>query len=203
MQTALDSEMAWRIKELNVFKTGAGKNGPQRAPFARAGVALLYAHWEGFIKRSSEIYLSYVESRALRFRDLKSCFIVLGIKSRIHALVAGKKAAANTETVEFILSELDQHARLNIASAIDTRANLTSAVFANIAASLDINLSSYETKFKLIDSSLVNRRNKIAHGEFIDIAGREFSELVDEILALMRSYKTDIENAASQELYCR
>lgn len=203
MQTALDREMAWRIKEIGVFKVGAGSNGPQRKPFIRAGVALLYAHWEGFIKNSSEIYLSYVESRALSYRDLKSCFVVFGLKGKINTLVESRKSLPNIEAMDFILSKMDETAKLQINSAVNTDSNLTSRVFSNIAGSLDIDTSAYATKFNLIDSSLVDRRNKVAHGEYLDIKGSDFSSLVDDVLSLMRLYKTDIENAASLECYKR
>jgi len=201
MQNALDQEMGWRIKEIGVFKVAAGKNGPQHKPYVRAGVALLYAHWEGFIKKSSEIYLSYVESRALRYRELKSCFVVFGLKGRLNTLVESRRSLPNIEAMDFIFSQLDETAKLQISHAVNTESNLTSSVFSNIATSLNIDTSTYETKFNLIDSSLVNRRNKIAHGEFLDIKASEFSSLVDEILTLMRLYKTDIENAASLESY--
>jgi len=35
------------------------------------------------------------------------------------------------------------------------------------------------------------------------LGGREFGELVDEVLNLMRAYKTDLLNAASRETYKR
>jgi hypothetical protein len=88
-------------------------------------------------------------------------------------------------------------------SAIDTESNLTSKVFANIAASLDIDTSWYETKFNLIDESLVRRRNKVAHGDYLDLEPDDFLSLADEILGMMRCYKTDLENAASTAAYRR
>lgn len=203
LQTALDQEMAWRIKEIGVFKVGAGSNGFSRKPYIRAGVALLYAHWEGFVKNSSEIYLSYVESRGLPYRELKSCFVVFGLKGKINTLVQSRKSSPNIEAVDFIFSKLDETAKLQINFAVSTESNLTSKVFSNIATSIDIDTSPYETKYHLIDSSLVDRRNKVAHGEFLDIAGDDFRRLVDDVLGLMRQYKTDIENAASLENYKR
>ena len=56
---------------------------------------------------------------------------------------------------------------MNMSRAIDTKSNLTSKVFANIANSLDIATVAYETKFNLIDESLVRRRNEIAHGNYL------------------------------------
>lgn len=203
LQEALDKEMSWRIKEISAFRVGSKSNGPNRKPFIRAGVALLYAHWEGFIKSSSELYLSFVESRGLNYSDLKTCFSIFGLKGKLEILVEAKKSLPNIAAMEFILSEMDTPAKLKIASAIRTDSNLTSTVFRNIAGSLDIKITPYETKLHLIDSSLVDRRNKVAHGEFLEIGGKEFGELMDDVLGLMRNYKTDIENAASLESFRR
>lgn len=203
LQDALDKEMSWRIKEIKVFDIASRSSEYERRPFIRAGVALLYAHWEGFVKRSSELYLRYIESRGLKYNELKSCFSIFGLKSKLNTLIESRQSLANISAFEFILLELDNTARLQIGSAIDTESNLTSKVFSNIANSLNINIASYSSRFNLIDESLVKRRNKIAHGEFIDIGGKEFAELVDQILQIMREYKTDLENAASMAAYER
>ena len=92
---------------------------------------------------------------------------------------------------------------MQMSSAINTESNLTSKVFTNIAESLDLDITRYSTKFNLIDESLVNRRNKVAHGEYMDLASKEFGERVDDILQMMRDYKTDLLNAASTESYKR
>lgn len=92
---------------------------------------------------------------------------------------------------------------MSISSAIDTESNLTSKVFANIATSLDIATTTYETKFNLIDESLVRRRNKVAHGEYLDLDADDFRTLADEVLQIMRHYKVDLQNAASMETYRR
>jgi len=203
LQDALDKDMAWRIKEIGAFRVGSKSNGSERKPFIRAGIALLYAHWEGFVKHASELYLSFVESRGLSYSDLKTCFSVFGLKGKIDTLVEGKKSEPNIAAMDFIFEELGSPAKLKIAAAIRTESNLTSKVFANIARSLDIELDHYETKFNLIDTSLVNRRNKVAHGEFLELGGKEFGQLIDDVIQLMRTYKTDLENAASCEAYKR
>lgn len=203
LQDALDKEMSWRIKEIGVFNVGSKSNGYNRKPFIRAGITLLYAHWEGFIKTSSELYLSFVESRGHTYSELKTCFSVFGLKSKLDALVESRKSLPNIVAMEFILSEMERPAKLKISSAIKTDSNLTSSVFRNIAGSLDIEIGPYETKFHLIDASLVDRRNSVAHGEFLIIEGKEFGELVTDIVGLMRTYKTDIENSASLEAYKR
>lgn len=202
-QDALDKEMSWRLKEIKVFSVASKSNGTEHRHFIRAGVALLYAHWEGFVKAASELYLEYVASRGLKYNELQSCFSVFGLKSKLQTLTASRQAFANIDAFDFILSELDKTARLQLNSAINTESNLTSKVFVNIANSLNISTTSYSSRFNLIDESLVRRRNKIAHGEFIDIGSKEFGELLDDILLLMREYKIDLQNAASTAAYKR
>ncbi|WP_322616991.1 MAE_28990/MAE_18760 family HEPN-like nuclease [Pseudomonas sp. BIC9C] len=203
LQETLDSEMGWRVKEIGAFIVASKSGSPEKKFFIRAGVALVYAHWEGFIKASSEQYLSFVHYRGHTYRELKSCFAVFGLKSKLQMLSKSRQSSPNIEAFDFIISEMGQPAHMQMASAIDTESNLTSKVFTNIAASLDLNVEKYKTKFNLIDESLVKRRNQVAHGEYMDLGGREFGELVDEILQLMRDYKTDLLNAASIEAYKR
>lgn len=203
LQDTLDAEMGWRVKEIGAFNFASRANGPERKFYIRAGIALMYAHWEGFVKRASEHYLNFVDHQGHTYRELKSCFAVFGLKGKLELLTASRKAFSNIEAFDFIFAELGERARMSLSSAINTESNLTSRVFTNIANSLDIDISAYETKFNLIDESLVNRRNKVAHGEYLDLGGREFGELVAEVLAIMRGYKTNLENAASLQGYKR
>jgi hypothetical protein len=203
LQEALDADMGWRIKEISTFKLATRVDRTNQKVFVRAGVALVYAHWEGFVKAASEAYLNYVDNQGHSYRDLKSCFAIFGLKGKLVLLVESRQAKPNIEAFDFVLGELDKTARLSMSSAINTEANLTSRVFANIATSLDIPTTSYETKFKLIDESLVQRRNKVAHGEYLDLEVDDFRTLADEVLQIMRDYKTDLQNAASIASYRR
>ena len=195
--------MAWRIKEISAFRLATKTAGGDRKAFVRAGVALVYAHWEGFIKAASESYLNFVDNQGHVYRDLKSCFAVFGLKNKLAALTNSRQTKPNIEAFDFVLGELDKRARMSMSSAIDMESNLTSKVFSNIATSLDIAMSLYETKFHLIDESLVRRRNKIAHGDYLDLDADDFINLADNVLQIMRDYKTDLENAASMANYRR
>jgi hypothetical protein len=203
LQEALDIEMSWRLKEISAFKLATKTEEGGRRAFVRAGVALIYAHWEGFIKAASEDYLNFVDNQGHLYRDLKSCFAVFGLKGKLASLIASRQAKPNIAAFDFVLGELDKPARMRMSSAINTESNLTSKVFANIANSLDIATTSYETKFNLIDESLVRRRNRVAHGEYLDIGASDFRTLADEVVQMMRHYKTDLENAASLGAYRR
>ncbi|KQN09693.1 hypothetical protein ASE85_01715 [Sphingobium sp. Leaf26] len=201
LQDAMDQELAWRIKEVGTFRVESAKGGQKSKAFTRAGVALLYAHWEGFVKRSAELYLEYVSNRGLKYEELMSCFIVFGLKGKLNTLVASRKSTPNIEAIEFIRGSLGDLAALKMAGAVNTESNLSSSVFENIAKSVGVSTTPYETKFNLIDSSLVGRRNKIAHGEFLDLKSGDFGPLVEEVLDLIRLFKNDLLNAAATEAY--
>jgi len=203
LQEKLDADMGWRIKEISQFKIATKANNDSARTFVRAGVVLLYAHWEGYIKSASENYLNYVVYQGHIYRELKTCFAVFGLKGKLSAINISMKARANIEALEFVLTGMDKPAQMNMASAIDTESNLTSKVFQNIAISIEIDTTPYETRFKMIDESLVGRRNKVAHGEYIDLDIDDFFTLVDDVLNIMRNYKTDIQNAASLKRYKR
>ena len=203
LQDVLDNEMKWRLREISVYKLISKIGTTETSAIVRGGVALVYAHWEGFIKAASEAYLNYVQNQGHIYRELKTCFVLFGIKHSINVIGTSRKSLANIEALNFVFNELDKPAKMALSSAINTESNLTSKVFANIAASIDVPLSRYETKFNLIDESLVNRRNGIAHGEYLDLKAQDFRDLADEIILLMRWYKTDIENAVTLQSYKR
>jgi hypothetical protein len=64
------------------------------------------------------------------YRDLKSCFAVFGLKTKLALLSEARKAKPSIEAFDFVLGELNKPARMNTSSAIDTESNLTSKVFA-------------------------------------------------------------------------
>jgi hypothetical protein len=202
LQDAIDGQFAWRLKEIASLKTGVKQSGALGAPtLIRAGLALLYAHWEGFVKASALAYLEFVSSRGLLYRELQSCFVVLGMKGQLHTLEKSRKAEGLIAAYEFVARQQNEKAVLILANAVDTESNLSSIVFANILRSIGIDISGYEARFNLIDESLLKRRNKIAHGEFLDITADDWRELADEVISMLRHFKTDLENAASLECY--
>lgn len=202
LQDILDREFSWRLKEIANLKIAVRKSDSlASSTIVRASLALLYAHWEGFIKSAATSYLEHVNAQRLRYNDLKSCFVIFGLKRHINSLTTSKKAEPLVQALDFVRNEMSSRAKLQIDSAIRTEANLSSTVFDNIATSIGIDTSTYEARYNLIDESLLNRRNHIAHGEYLDLDPEELRDLSDEIILLMRTFKSDIENAASTGKY--
>lgn len=202
LQEILDKEFSWRLKEIASLKIVVKTSDKlSKKTAVRAAIPLLYGHWEGFIKNSSTYYLEFVNGQSLTYKELKSCFVVFGVKRKINDLISSKNSNVSISTLEFLRDELNERAKLKIESAIRTEFNLSSKVFDNIAKSIGISTQAYEARYNLIDESLLSRRNHIAHGEYLDVDSEGFRDLADEILFLLRSYKTDIENAVSLEDY--
>lgn len=203
LQEALDQERAWRVKEVSALTISVKKTrglGTQKT-LIRSAIPLLYAHWEGFIKNAAKLYLQHIEFQQLNYSNLKTCFIVLGFKSRLTSLTESKKSKINNESVDFLLAELGTVARLHIDSAINTESNLKSHVLENIAHTLGIDTKKYEPHYNFIDESLLKRRNTIAHGEYLDIDDNAFEDIKNTTLKLMDWFKTDIENSAATKSY--
>lgn len=195
--------MSWRIREISTFRLASKQDRVDRDTLIRAGVAMVYAHWEGFIKSASESYLEFVNNQGHLYRELKTCFVVFGMKGKLALLGDSRQAKTNIEVLDFVMSEMDQPAKMALSNAIRTEANLTSNVFRNIATSIDVPITQYESRFPLIDESLVGRRNSIAHGEYLGLKPGEFIQLADDVQMMMRWYKTDLQNAATLGKYKR
>jgi len=204
LQDLLDRDHSWRIKELSEVKSMSYSQQNQRQRIIiRAGIALAYAHWEGFIKKSAEWYLVYINSQRHTYRELKTEFCVFGIKGELNKIVHSKKHKLNTEVFDFIVQNLDTRVYMALSNAIDTESNLSSEVFDNIAFSIGINSNPYSLKYHFIDESLVKRRNEIAHGEDPGLDVSNLFEVVDIVIDLMRQFKNDLENNASGKNYLK
>lgn len=200
----LDNDMAWRLKEIHELRSVVqGAKGKNVDTHIRAGVAMLYAHWEGFVKGASNAYISYLSNRADRMRDLKPCFVALGVRAKLSTTQESGRSAVAVSTVSYLLDELDKPIRLPAVDAISAKGNLNSTVFTNIVGWIGIDPAQYTTRFTLIDKTLLETRNGIAHGEHLVIDALRFESLVQEILEMLRWFKTDIENAVVQQNFLR
>jgi hypothetical protein len=202
LQDYLDHELAWRVKEIDYTKTAIQRaSGNAQSAIARAGLALLYAHWEGFVKGSSEALLNFVLQKRFKYRQLRPCFIAHGLAAHLDVLAASHKHHVRFETVQFVIEKLDEQATFPWKDVIRTQGNLSSEVFRSVVAAIAIDPARYESRYNWIDKVLLARRNRIAHGERMEFSASEFPSLADETLTLLRWFKTDIENSVATKAY--
>ena len=203
----IDKNLAWRKKELTQFKFLADSALPQDAKvLRRSGIAMMYAHWEGFIKEVSVVYLRHLATEEVEVAKLKSCFIAVVLHADIYSAGRAKKKSLHAGLVD-LLRSVDapppKLRRIPFQRVITTRSNLKGAVLREIVATLGIDYSPFELKEQPVINRLVKFRNLIAHGGGIPIPQLDYDILHAETIALMDVYKDLIQDAAYNDRHFR
>lgn len=201
----IGQDLIWRRKELTELRALVQQHkGELRSRvLIRSAVALLYAHWEGFVKKCSAYYLEYVASHRLPYKNLAANFVGLTLRSKFFELGASEKISGGNALADFFCAKLDHQSNIPYRSVVDTKSNLSSKVLIDILHALGLDESKFSTRMQFIDSNLVNPRNHIAHGEALNLSIEEYLLLHEDVLALIETYKTEIENASVRRLFER
>lgn len=204
-QDAVDSETAWRKKELSSISSNiTTSKKAAKITALRAGIALLYAHWEGLVKNLATYYLCYVSFQNCRYDELKSNFMALSINKEIKLFKESNKASLHNQIVNKIRTEGSNKAKIPYEDVIKTGSNLNSQVFIEIMETIGLDYAEYEPSFVMIDEVLLKMRNEIAHGErieSIDLDEIRFKEIYDVITDLMNKFVIQITNAVYLKQY--
>lgn len=201
----LDKDFSWRRKELTNIKFSIeGARKAYKPMFLRAGIALLYAHWEGFIKNSAEAYINYVECQRLRYDELSTNFLALALKVKLNEFEETKKATVYIKLIDFIRNNLSEIAFFTKGiEDIRKKSNLNSDSLKEIIYTLGLDYKPYELKKCIIDEQLLENRNNIAHGKKIEVDETEFESIFKNIREMLDIFKTDISNAACLKSFRR
>lgn len=201
-QDAVDKETGWRKRELTtVLFDAQGARDSRRSTALRAGIALLYAHWEGWIKGVAESYIEHVAAQRLRYDELSNSFLALALQGKINEFSQTRQPESYSQFINFLRSDLQERARFGSSRSVVTEANLSSSVLHKIIAGVGLEYGPYELLGTLIDHSLLRRRNKIAHGEYLDLDLTEFELIYEEITEALRAFTTDVLNSAATRAY--
>lgn len=210
----LDSELQWRRQELSFLKNVIPKQeNIKQSSFIRANIAMLYAHWEGFMKAVSEHYINYVALRKHNLNELKPCFISRIIRSKGNSK---NKTEQEIEKVEFILQELEKRAYVPETS-IETKSNLNFTILENILIEIGLTFEDFEPfttlqgrketfskhVVKTEVNNLVSNRNEIAHGKYLKVSYEEFLQTYKIILTVIETIKIKLFELAQTKKYLR
>jgi hypothetical protein len=202
----LAADISWRRRELTDLRwavQSAAGNRTRQDTFIRAAVALLYAHWEGFVKLVAERYLEFVSMQRHKNSELASNVLAVALRSMLQTAEASKKIGIHIDVIDFFREQMDGRSALPYRSVIRTEANLSSPVLLEIIRTIGISPADYEMKSHLLDNLLLAKRNHIAHGAALDVEPDDYFHLHDEILGLMNLFRTDVENAAVTKHYLK
>nr|WP_315301651.1 MAE_28990/MAE_18760 family HEPN-like nuclease [Raoultella terrigena] len=198
----LTNELAWRRKEIVQLRMEAlGKSGSLQKTIIRSGVAISYSHWEGFVKNSTEYFLSFLHYQKIKMDSLRIVYVTHALKKEIHGFSESKDVDTCIRFLTAVVEKMNTVAVIKHDNYVDTQSNLSSRVFDNIAKSIGVNTEQYKDFYPYIDESIVNARNDIAHGERLIVDSTQFEQLTDKVMTLMNMYKNDIENIAFSKGY--
>lgn len=214
LYTSIESEYSWRITELSNFRSSvlSSKSKAQEG-LIRAGVALLYAHWEGFVKKISDFYYEFVTHQNCTMSELNDCFVSIALRSKIESLLESKKLVLHNILVREIMEKQDKKVKFSSSSPIKT-SNLKYEIFEDVCIMVGIEMSEFHERVskrgydrdikKTIDIDLVDRRNSIAHGNYLSINEKEYKELYNVVVnGLLYTFKESLMDVAQNKLFKR
>lgn len=205
LQDAIDAEMGWRKRELTALKANIqAARSFAKDTALRSGVALLYAHWEGAIKNISYYYLCYVSSLKIPYDKLTRNFLAIAMKAQLKDFSESSKTSLHTKIIDAIFDQISCPSRIPQEGIINTKSNLNSAVFSEIAHTIGLKTDLYEPSYTLIDEILLNMRNKIAHGDRLDILSLDedrYYEIHGQIFKIIDNFAIDVSNSAVLKSY--
>ena len=208
LSQVLADDLIWRKKELSDLSSLIENKSfapSKHNAVLRSGIALLYAHWEGYIKNAATYYLEYVSRQKLTYEELSINFVAIAMKTKLNEATETNKATIFTEVTKFLLTQGNSCSFIPYKDIIST-SNLSSSILHEIVCVLGLDYSFYQSKQVIIDEQLRGRRNMIAHGEslpYLSLDREEYRELQGQILGMMEDFRTQVENHAAQELYRR
>ena len=127
--------------------------------------------------------------------------MALGAKEETKKWAVSEKATSWNEVANFFINNMSD--RCTLPDTIETKYNLSSEVLKEVVAALGLTYSSFSTSEKLIDKRLVDRRNSIAHGDYLPLQEEDFLEVMNRVVVLMENFRDEIDNSAVQEHYRR
>lgn len=202
----LNEQNVWRLKELATLKAEISRaTDKTQVTLIRAALPILYAHWEGYIKTSSEAYLdyvsSYVSSQRVTSKNLSPIFVALPLWKEMIQSDAPMKFLPFSQKLTPYLAKHDHRIKIPSTNTVNSESNLNSNILREICCIIGIDYKKFETKEKLIDERLLGTRNRIAHGERRDLTATDYNDLHMQIVDLLQLFKNLVSNAASGKAF--
>jgi len=215
----LDEDLSWRKLEISELFLLAKETNKESV--MKSVLLLLYAHWEGYIKKNSKLYIKYVSAQNIKLMELSDNFKAISLKSHISKCIESKDNMTLSNELIFLskfIEKSDRKFKISIkmnevsdlASSsedfdneineydneiIDTESNLKPKVFKNIIDILGLHYKiALQTREHYINSYLLKNRNAISHGSKFDVSQENFSLSIRDIEKLKEIIFSIIDN---------
>ena len=221
LEDLLFEDWTWRkteISELIILAETEQKN-----VLLKSIILLLYAHWEGYIKKASKTYLKFIVDNEHQVSQLADNFKYLALKGLSKQVCSSSDTMSSINELNFILKYNDINTKTidklytvdleneRDKSIINTQDNLTPAIFKNILDIIGVTyLDGYESKKTQIETNLVAHRNSIGHGNKKLSNNQEFQleivalkELREIIFLIIENFRDDIIQFAKEQYFLK
>lgn len=160
----IEKDLEWRETELASFRrliADSTLSTNQRSSLLRAAWALLYAHYEGFVKFCLEVYLEEVADAVDCCRSLPRELRNNSLEKHVNQI----RSLPLAEAIDAICTDMPSRlaARPEF-PPVNTKSNLWPNVLRELTARSALRLKTVEEHDAML-KALVSRRNDIAHGK--------------------------------------
>lgn len=197
----IDDEMSWRRMEIHYLRSllRIKSGSKEKNVLAKSVILISYSHWEGFVKAISTYYLSYIAFLALPKNKISDNLIA----SFLLRIGENKKMTAKLKELYNALTDENYKFSFNINKLVDAESNLNFDVLEKILVNIGASSNTFNTKEIFIDHILLKNRNDFAHGEGRVIDIQTALDIAENVLELMKLYKTEVENMIAQKKYIK
>ena len=136
-ENLLDEDLAWRKVEISELLLLAKES--EKETIFKSLILLLYAHWEGYIKKSSKLYIKYISEEKVKLSDLSYNFKAVALKEHVSRCIETKDKMTLVNEIAFVSSFLKSESKkfkIDVRpdndfdnTIIDTESNLKPKVF--------------------------------------------------------------------------
>lgn len=206
LQEKIDRDLAWRKKEIVAILRATARASAAKQYYCRAGVVMLCAHWEGFLKKAVGLYVKFVFSQELTYAEMSDNFVAISFYDDVVEAAKATYPGAQQHHIKLsrkIRDAISGPARWKVVTNGNASSEVLSGLMESIGIDGQLGMSAAEwTAAKtFVDSLLLAERHKIAHGEGFQVDGDVFRERVDIMLSLCHKISDEIISAAQSEGY--
>jgi hypothetical protein len=151
------------------------------------------AHYEGFVKKASILFLKYVISTYTSGKEINDNIFALQMREQIIKSSKTNKCSIHVELIKNINTSPIRLV-FKPEKIIDTHSNLKSEYLKEIMFMCGIRFDSYwEGKSFFIDNILLGKRNSIAHGEMVEVDDETVDQCLLNVMEILEKYKVELE----------
>lgn len=178
---AISHDLDWREREIaamRILLTSPGITPGQRLAMLRAAWAMLYAHYEGFCKNTLTAYYDAIAESGIACGELPKSTKLFALASCLRRM----KNMPDEDLLDGIFNFQPTH--LSVAPQfpdVDTQSNLWPNVLVELLEAADLCAGKVKEHNQKL-TTLVSRRNKIAHGENNIIAEVGYHQGFEEVV---------------------